>query len=463
MLATFLFVTGALAACVHSQQFDPSAYAAEDVIERDFAIIGGGAAGTYAAISLADQNKTFTVVEVTDRLGGNTRTFRDEATGASIDIGVQLHDNIPVVRDFFKRLNSPLAPFKPTDFGNPKYYDFTNKVALTNHTRPTIESDYVAVLNKYPFLDDLNDLPDNVPEELLLTWPEFAKKQNLSPGSAEAGLLWPATPGNPLDITALAIFNDGNHIELAENTGAAVRSATHYNSQIYDNALAELKEHVLLKSSIIAAQRGSSRKDGVRLVAKTPSGNKLIKAKQLIIAMPPILDNAKYFSLDQQEQSILSKLSGKHYYAGVVNNTGLEAGVAYTNVGQNTPYQVASLPGVVEIAGSTSPGYFFYWYNSVDPQTQEEIEEATLSTIKWLQSESGIEAVEPTFQDFVDYSPFHLSPPTSDIADGWYGKMKGLQGHRNTWYISSLFVVSSTQIWNNTRNILPEIIDAARS
>lgn len=159
--------------------------------------------------------------------------------------------------------------------------------------------------------------------------------------------------------------------------------------------------------------------------------------------MPPALDNAKYFALDQQEQSTLSKLSGKHYYAGVMNNTGLEAEVAYT-------------------AGSASPGYFFYWYNSVDPQTQEKIEEATRSTIKWLQSESGTEAVEPTFQDLVDYSPFHFSPPTSDIADGWYGKMKGLQSHRNTWYIGSLFVVGSTQIWNNTRNIL-EIIDAAWS
>lgn len=363
---------------------------------------------------------------------------------------MQLHEDIPIIRDFFQRLNSPLAPFKPTDFGKPKYYDFTDKVALSNHTRSTIENDYVAVLDKYPFLDDLNNLPDNVPEELLLTWPEFAEKQNLSSGSAEAGLLWPATPGNPLDTTALAIFNDGNHIEVAGNTGEAVRSATHYNAQIYDNALAELKEHVLLESSIVAAQRGSSRKDGVRLVAKTPSGRKLIKAKQLIIAMPPVLDNTKYFGLDQQEQSILGKLSGKHYYAGVVNNTGLDAGVAYTNVGQNTPYHVASLPGVVEIAGAASPGYFFYWYNSVDPQTQEEIEAATRSTI-----------VEPAFQDFVDFSPFHLSPPTSEIADGWYGKMKGLQGHRNTWYISSLFVVGSTQIRNNTRNMLPDIISAA--
>ncbi|KAJ5723427.1 hypothetical protein N7488_001462 [Penicillium malachiteum] len=448
----FLFVAGALAACVKAQQFDPSAYAEEDIIERDFAIIGGGAAGTYAAVSLADQNKTFTVVEVTDRLGGNTRTFRDESTGVSVDIGVQLHENITIVRDFFKRLNSPLTAFENSDYGDPKYYDFTQKVPLPNHTRPSLEGDYVVVLNKYPCVNNVNYLPKNVPEELLMTWPEFAKKENLFAGSAGVGMLWPATPGNLLETTAMAIFNDGNQVELAEGEGARVRSATHYKSQIYVNALAELKEC-----------RGVSRKDGVRLVAKTPSGRKLIIAKQLIIAMLPVLENTKYFALDQQEQSILSKLSGKHFYAGVVNNTGLETGYAYTNVGKNTLYNAPDVPGVVEIAAATTPGYFFYWYNSVDPQSQGDIEQATRDIIKWLQSETGVEAIEPTFQDFVDFSPFHLSPPTYDIADDWYGKMKDLQGHRNTWYISALFVVGSTHIWNNTRNMLPEIIEAARS
>ena len=467
MLTTFFCIAsaaGALAASVHTRdQFDSSAYAAKDVIERDFAIIGGGAAGTYAAISLADQNKTFTLVEVADRLGGHTRTFHDPATGATVDFGVQIHLDCPIVRDFFARLNTPLANVELKNFGKPQYYDFAKQVALTKYTPGTIQPDYVAALDKYPYLENLVDLPSHVPADLLLTWPEFAKKHNLSSGSTVGGLSWPATPGNPLDTTALAIFNDGNHVELNEDAGAAVHSANNDNSQIYINALAELKSNVLLKSSIIAAQRGLTRNSGVQLVANTPSGKKLIKAKQLIIAMPPVLDNTKYFGLDQQEQAILSNLSGKFYYGGVVNNTGLEAGIAYTNAGAATPYHVASLPGVVEIAPSASPGYSFYWYNTVQAQTQAEIESAARSTIKWLQTQSNVKALEPKFVDFQDFSPFHLSPPTKDIAGGWYGKMKGLQGHRNTWYISSLFVVGSTQVWNSTHNMLPDIINAAQS
>lgn len=473
MLTSLLCVAsaaGALAASVKCtrDQFDASSYPPNDVVERDFAIIGGGAAGTYAAISLTDQNKTFAMVEVADRLGGNTATFQDPATGASVDFGVQLHLDDPIVRDFFTRLNSPLGPFSLETFGKPMYYDFAKKVAISNYTRGTPGPDYVAEVDKYPFVDDLNELPHPVPEDLLLTWPEYAKKHKLSQASTEAGLYWPATPGDPLKTTALAIFNDGNHIELAEFSGKAVKNANSDNSLIYRNALAELKEHIFLKSSIIAAQRSTDRKGGVQLVANTPSGKKLIKAKQLIVAMPPVLDNMKHFGLDQQEQPVISKLSGKHYYGGVVNNTGLADGLAYTNAGQDRPFHVPGLPEVVEIAPSAHAGYQFFWYNGGDEaKSRAEVEAAARSTIQWLQTQQGKgkrqqQQKEPNFLDFKDYSPFHLTPPTKDIADGWYGKMKDLQGHRNTWYISALFVVGSTQIWNNTNNMLPDIIKAAQ-
>ncbi|KAF5965628.1 amine oxidase [Fusarium coicis] len=466
MMSTLFFLTtatGALAASLLSRdQFDSSAYAAQDIIERDFAIIGGGAAGTYGAVSLADQNKTFVLVEISERLGGHTRTFQDPATGVKVDFGVQIHLDVPLVRNFFARLKAPLTKANLEDFGRPQYYDFNKQVALPNYEKGQIQGDYVTELDKYPYVGDLNGLPNDVPADLLLTWPEFAKKVNLSSDSTQGGLSWPATPGDPLKATALAIFNDGNHVELQEFAGAGVRIANHDNSEIYVNALAEFRKDVFLKSSIIAARRGLTRQSGVQLVAKTPTGMKLIKAKQLIIAMPPVLDNTKYFSLDQREYAILRKLSGKHYYGSVVKNTGLEEGVAYTNVGVDRPYHVASLPGVVEIAPSAYPGYHFYWYNTIKAQTRAQIESAARSTIKWLQTQNKVNAQEPDFVDYQDFSPFHLSPPTKDIADNWYGKMRDLQGHRNTWYIGALFVVGSTQVWNNTQNIIPDILKAAQ-
>ncbi|KAF2151290.1 putative FAD dependent oxidoreductase [Myriangium duriaei CBS 260.36] len=453
----------ALAASVHPRdQFDSSAYAAEDVVERDFAIIGGGASGTYAAISLTDRNKTFALVEVSNRLGGNTKTFHDPATGAPVDFGLQLYLNSSVVRDFFARLRTPLANLEADHFGNPKYYDFTKRIALTNFSRGDIYSDYITELDKHPYLENGIDLPNPVPADLLLTWPEYIKKHNLS-DSALATFGLPAYPGDLLNTLALHIFNDLNHVLLDEEAGAAVHNANHDNSELYVKALAELEPNVFLKSSIIAGRRGLTRRGGVQLVANTPSGKKLIKAKQLIIAMPPVLDNTKYLGLDQQEQAILSKLDGHFYYGGVVNNTGLKDSDAYINQGASTPFHVAPLPSVVQFFPSSSSGYHYYWYNALQAKTRAEIESTARDNIKWLQTQGNATAREPNFVDFVDFSPFHLQPPKQDIADGWYGKMKGLQGHRNTWYISSLFVVGSSQLWNDTKNMLPDIIAASQA
>lgn len=321
----------------------------------------------------------------------------------------------------------------------------------------------MAQLDRWPYVDNLAHLPNPVPPDLLLTWPEYAVRHNLSRGSAEGGLAWPATPGDLLGTTALSILNGGNRIEVAEFSGSAVRGANHSNTAIYDNALAELAPHVLLRSSVVAARRGPTRGAGVRLVARTPGGNKLIVARQLVVAMPPVPENTGHLGLDGREADVLARISGKYFYGGVVNNTGLHPGVAYTNAGSDTRYHVARLPGVVAVCPTAFPGYQFYWYNTVEAKTRAEVEGHARDTIKWLQAEDGAEDLEPRFLDYQGYSPFRLSPPVEDIADGWYSRMDGLQGYRNTWYISALFVVGSTQIWNNTLNMLPDIISAAKS
>ena len=50
-------------------------YHCDKVISRDISIVGGGAAGTYAAVRLQDLGKTVLLIEKTNRLGGNTQTY----------------------------------------------------------------------------------------------------------------------------------------------------------------------------------------------------------------------------------------------------------------------------------------------------------------------------------------------------------------------------------------------------
>ena len=57
-------------------------------IERDVAIIGGGSAGTYAAIALKDRQKSVIVIEKENILGGHTDTYIDKNNGKHVNVGV---------------------------------------------------------------------------------------------------------------------------------------------------------------------------------------------------------------------------------------------------------------------------------------------------------------------------------------------------------------------------------------
>lgn len=52
-------------------------YQVDQVITRNISIIGGGAAGTYAAIGLKDLGHEIIVIEKADRLGGHVETYVD--------------------------------------------------------------------------------------------------------------------------------------------------------------------------------------------------------------------------------------------------------------------------------------------------------------------------------------------------------------------------------------------------
>lgn len=73
----------------------------QQVITRDVCIIGGGLAGTYAAVRLQEMNQSVAVVEKTGRLGGHTDTYVDPGTNVPIEYGVVFFDNITVVHNYF--------------------------------------------------------------------------------------------------------------------------------------------------------------------------------------------------------------------------------------------------------------------------------------------------------------------------------------------------------------------------
>ncbi|KAL4819965.1 hypothetical protein BDW67DRAFT_181675 [Aspergillus spinulosporus] len=456
---TLAFSLAALAA----DSFQTSSWDSSHIIRRDVVIVGGGAAGTYAAIRLKDHGKSVVLVEKTDRLGGHAVTYKDPSTGGSVDYGVQVYDNNTIVRDFFSRLNTPLADLSFASFGSPVYADFEEGLLL-NLTAGTLGQDYIDELNKYPYLDNGFELPDPVPEDLLLPWVDYINKYNLDLSTAIATLARPAVTGNLLNILAIYVFNNLNHLLLHEMSGAAVVNANRDNSQLYRNAVPELQPDLLLRSRVVAGQRRTRKRDGVRLIVDTPTGRKLIIAKQLIVGIPPILDNMRSFGLDSHEHSVLSHIYGLPYYGGVVGNTGLAPGFSYKNYAANSSYNLAEIPSVVAFNPSPVGGLFYYWYNAPQPVPQRRIETEARDAIKTLQRlTNSTTQPEPKFLAFSDFAPYQLRVSAEAIRNGFYDDMYGLQGHRNTWYTGTLFVTGSSQVWNNTEVMLPEILAAVNS
>ncbi|KAI1410604.1 FAD/NAD(P)-binding domain-containing protein [Hypoxylon sp. FL1857] len=436
-----------------------------EVITRDVAIIGGGATGTYAAINLKDKGKSIVVVEQKGELGGHTSTYYDPATGKPINYGVQVYYDDPegLSRAFFSRLNITVGKVDFSSASTPLYIDFTDGTPLDNYTIPPVKDDYIQELHKYPYLENDLDLPDPVPEDLLLTWPDYMKKFNIT-DDAFATYSRPAVAGDLTQTLALYVFNNLNTVMLKEETeGQAIVNSNGDYAEPFRNALAELGSDVLLNSTVTSGTRGTKPSDGVKLCVSTPDGDKQIVAKQLVFAAPPVLDNLDPFGLDRREEAIFSKFAGGFYYTGVVTGLGLPANHSYMNRGINTDSHVATVPGTVMFNPTSVDGTYYYWYTSLQGLTQEQVEAATRDTVKVLQKsvDGSNTAAEPQFVAYDSHTPLHPTADADAIRAGVYRDYHNIQGYRNTWYTGSLLVTGSPQLWNITSQLLPRIIAAS--
>ena len=446
---------------ISSSRFDPASYAQEDVITRDVIVVGGGASGTYAAVTLGDMGKSVVLVDRAGSLGGHVNTYTDPTTGTTIDYGTTAFLNNTITLNFFARLNIPIVTYNFTSSIPPSYADFTSGTLLSNFTpQDNFGAAYIAQLDKYPYLNDGFHLPDPVPNDLLLTWGEYIEKYNLQ-SSAYLVSTELEGSGEPLDILALYVFNSINSYLASEMDGAAVTTAAHDNSALYQRALVELGTNALLNSTVVAGERHTN--SSVKLLVSTPTGPKLLVASQLVLGIPATLSNLQPFSLNQHEHGLISQISGTPYYCGLVSNTGLSTTRRYINAGTNTQYHQPRLPGAFRLYPTAVEGIFLYWYGSLTSQTQAEVETSVATSILGLQrtTANATPGKKPDFIAFADHSPYHPSVSAEAVRNGFYNDLYGLQGYRNTWYVGALFVFSSGQLWNATAALLPQIAAAA--
>ena len=169
-------------------RIDVSKYSPFDIITRDVCIIGGGPAGTHAAIRLRQHNKSVVVVEKQDRLGGQTNTYIDPESGRAVDYGVTYFQNLSSVRDMFGHFEIPLT--KAVFDYKMHMFDFRTGTPVQDSSKAEMAAfteKYMAQLAEYPYLKTGFDLPDPVPEDLLLTFGEFVRKYDMMPAVGQIG------------------------------------------------------------------------------------------------------------------------------------------------------------------------------------------------------------------------------------------------------------------------------------
>lgn len=426
-------------------------------ITRDVTVIGGGSAGTYAAIRLHQMNQTVAVIEKSGRLGGHTDTYFDPAAGTHVDFGVIFFDNLTVVYDYFDYFNIPLTTVPASSGEQPQRIDFrtgTPVDASQGNVTDAI-SRYAAQLLQYPYLSVGFDLPDPVPEDLVLPFGEFVEKHDLG-AAMDVIFSYAQGVGDILELPTIYVMKYVSLEVLQAMQSGFLQTAEHNNGALYAAATEQLASDIFFNSTVASMDRDSNS-EWIEIEVQTPDGPQTIRTRQVISAIPPTLDNLDGFDLDDTEQTLFGQFSGSYYYTALARIDRLPGNLTILNRANETEYNLPPLPGVYALTPTAVPGLFNILYGSEDPMSEEYVKNSMSEAVQSLQTD-GLNFGTPEFVTYEAHSQFELSVPSDVIAGGFYQELNALQGHRRTYYTGAAFEAhDSARIWRFTETLLQKI------
>ncbi|WYZ34594.1 hypothetical protein EsH8_I_000870 [Colletotrichum jinshuiense] len=444
-------------------------------LDVDVAIIGGGSAGIHAAIHLKDAGAKVVVIEQKSQIGGHAETYINPQTGVPANIGVVLFENREIVSNYFSRLNVPTAKVNPISSAGPSQnWDFSlgipipalnaTAAAASQLTLAAAAQAYsVNVLAKYPWIDGGFLVPDPVPEELTVTFGELAEKYNFSALLPVIGQFnW--YTGDVSAIPALYGIKGLGPGLLNSLFGEFIVSGTGDTRALYDSAARELGDSVLLDASVLKVDRNikldEKTASGVTVLVQQPGQTaKLVRARKLLVAIPPTLENVATYDLTSHERSLFSKFSALGYWAAVATIPGLNTSLA--NFGIQTPFNQPVVPGTNGINSAGSPNDFLIAlgfedtnYSDADAQALFRKNLATLAAGGAVPQDA---AEKVTFPYFSNHKPYNVRVSAKLIKSGFYRKLLALEGTRNTYWAGATFSGhNSALVWSfNEGTVLP--------
>ncbi|KAM5353579.1 hypothetical protein ACJ41O_000229 [Fusarium nematophilum] len=450
-------------------------YAQDDCIEVDVAIVGGGATGAYAAVRLReDFDKSILVIEKAGRLGGHVHAYQPPGGGPPINYGVQAYLNRDATAAFFERFNVSLIDPPVTDYLElllqTKNVDFSTGLEVDIDYGPVdlvgvpvglIK--YIELAVKYqPWFENGYFRKGNVPKDLLLPFGEFLKKHDLEGSLAVLrNLIWLSDPLNTPTWFVMAVAGQPQIAAFGLGlTGPSFKWPETYSSEtLFDRVLEFLGDDVLLESTVASSQRCD---DGVLLTVDTPSGQKNVKAKRLLIAATPSPDNVGPWDLDNKETRLFSKFSWETLFVGVVSNIGLPNDVPGI---RNSPDNET---GLYLPHGSFTDAYARtsgpdLWTTRVIGQTgltYGEAESLALQPLTTIDEAGTYDIGSPSLVAFASHGATVPKVSAKELKNGFFNKLYALQGKRSTFWTGLTWAPDYTPIlWDFTDKLLPQIVE----
>ncbi|SMQ44965.1 unnamed protein product [Zymoseptoria tritici ST99CH_3D7] len=380
---------------------------------------------------------------------------------------------LSVVHDYFSHFNISLVTQQGLPGGATTDTNFLTG-APVNATVPTPEliaalTTYINLLNKYSYINGEWNLPNPVPEDLLLPWGEFMVQHNIT---ALATLVYTINQGQG-DILSLPALYVLRQLPLTAIQGlsSGFLTAPIGVQTLYDRALIELGDSVFLNATITHIDRSNPSDISICLTTTSSSSSPItIHAKTLLLTLPPTLPNlSPFLDLTPLETSLFSQFSSSAYYNALLTNTGLPPNKTYRNLNPSLPFSLPSLPAIYETGSTAAPGItgLLYGAPSSHPLTDEEVKADILATLARLRRAAGGDegyVGEPEFVGFNNHAPNCLAVSADVIRDGFYTELKGLQGRLNTFWSGATWASdNSGAIWEFTEDvILPRVVEAVR-
>ncbi|KFA75734.1 hypothetical protein S40288_04968 [Stachybotrys chartarum IBT 40288] len=448
-------------------------------ITRDVAIIGGGAAGSHAAVWLRDHGRSVIVVEKAAQLGGHTDFYNDPESGRVINVGVQAWMEYHDTFDFPARMNvstSGSMQFATLDY---RFVDFETGLPVPDYTAPAPNDMFPALQRYLDAIEPYEDMvlpgffnfpdPDSIPEDLLMPFGEFVEKYDLEAGVPQ---IWDSTAqglGDTMNVPTLFVIQASGvpMVRALLGTAAAAVPASGRLFDLFESVAAFLDTDVLYSSTVVSSVRREDN-GGVSLKVAGDDGQlTCIEAKRLLIAFQPTLENLAPFHIDEVETEVFEKFKYATVYAGILRHPSLQLSTAYshrlpaTGPSNYTVYPVATQVGRIDYIGDTVD-LFQFTAVGTEQDTPETIQALIAESIDNMIEAGTIPVSDGTlsFVSFSDHGKMHPHVTADELRDGFVQRQLALQGRRSTWYTGAAFSAGfSTVLWQYNDVLLPDLVE----